>query len=65
MQAASLFAFGHRRRVAVGLLCQVTNGIDHSGEAFDKGTHEDEFRLVQALCRAGASYLAGADTNYP
>lgn len=63
MQAASLFAFANSRGVRLAVVCQVTNGTDHSGEAFDKGTHDEEYRLVEALCRAGSRYitdLAGA-----
>jgi len=57
MQAASLFAFAEARCVPVGVIAQVTNAVDQSGEPFDKGTHEDEFRLVHAVCRAGRRYL--------
>lgn len=57
MQAASLFAFGQARSVRTGVICQLTNGIDHDGEPFDKGTHEDEYRLVQSLCRAALKVL--------
>jgi uridine phosphorylase len=57
MQAASLFAFAKARGVSLAVVCQVTNGIDYSGEAFDKGAHEDEYRLIRALCRAGHRYI--------
>lgn len=59
MQAASLFAFANTQAVPLAVVCQVTNGTDHSGGAFDKGTHDDEYRLVQALCRAGRRYIDG------
>ncbi|HWR54007.1 MAG TPA: nucleoside phosphorylase [Bryobacteraceae bacterium] len=58
MQAASLFAFSAARRLPVGIIAQVTNAVHDTEESFDKGSHADEFRLVQAMCRAGARYLA-------
>lgn len=58
MQAASLFAFSAAKDFPVGMVAQVTNAIDQAEERFDKGTQADEFRLVEAMCRAGAFYLA-------
>ena len=57
MQAASLFAFAAARGAAAGLVAHVTNAIDHTGEDFDKGAREDGLQLLEAICRAGLSYL--------
>jgi uridine phosphorylase len=57
MQAASLFAFGQARSVKTGIVCQVTNGGDHDGEPFNKGSRDQEYNLFQAICRAGLRYL--------
>src|ERR1700752_909678 len=38
MQAASLFAFGAARGVAVGSVAMVSNAVDHDGEQFNTGT---------------------------
>ncbi len=53
MQAASLFAFAEARHADVGVVAHVTNAIDHTGEAFDKGPDEHGWHIVQAMCRAG------------
>jgi uridine phosphorylase len=61
MQAASLFSFASVHRMAVGIIAHVTNAVDHQDEQFDKGTDEDSFALMQAMLRAGRTYLeAGA-----
>ena len=52
MQAASLFAFAEARHAEVGIVAHITNGIDYTGEAFDKGSEEVGWRIVQAMCRA-------------
>ena len=57
MQAASLFAFSAAKKFPVGIVAQVTNAVHDTEESFDKGSHNDEFRLVEAMCRAGARYL--------
>jgi Phosphorylase superfamily len=58
MQAASLFAFGAARGVAVGLVAMVSNAVDHEGEQFDTGSLPDGLRIVQACARAGRRFLA-------
>lgn len=58
MQAASLFAFASAKQFPIGIVAQVTNAVHDTEESFDKGTHTDEFRLVEAMCRAGARYLS-------
>ena len=57
MQAASLFAFAEARGAAVGVVAQVTNAVDQTEEAFDKGTPIEEGRVVEAILRAGLRYL--------
>ena len=57
MQAASLFAFAAARGAAVGVVAQVTNAVDRTDEAFDKGTPLDEGRVVEAILRSGLRYL--------
>lgn len=52
MQAASLFAFAEARRVNLGVVAHVTNAIDYTGEPFDKGSDEQSWQIVQAMCRA-------------
>ncbi len=57
MQAASLFAFAQARHANVGVVAHVTNAIDHTGEPFDKGSDEQSWHIVQAMCRAYKSFL--------
>ncbi len=57
MQAASLFAFSEARHFPIGVIAQVTNAVHDAEDSFDKGSHADEFRLVEAVCRAGVRYL--------
>ncbi len=57
MQAASLFAFAEARGADVGVVAQVTNAVDQTEEAFDKGTPIEEGRVVEAILRAGLRYL--------
>lgn len=52
MQAASLFAFGERRGLAVGLVAHVTNAVDHGGEQFHKGPEDLDVAILDAICRA-------------
>lgn len=59
MQAASLFAFGARHRLATGLVAHVTNAPDHNGPSFDKGADDSDRRLLVAICQAGHAHLAG------
>ena len=63
MQAASLFAFSAAKKFPVGIVAQVTNAVHDTEESFDKGSHNDEFRLVEAMCRAGARYLKGLNNR--
>lgn len=62
MQAASLFAFSQARNFPAGVIAQVTNAVHDEQDTFDKGSHAEEFRLVEALCRAGFHYLSAART---
>jgi uridine phosphorylase len=57
MQAASLFAFGLARGVAVGMVAHVTNAPDDNGERFDKGSHELQRDLLLAVCRGARRFL--------
>ncbi len=57
MQAASLFAFSEARKFPAGVVAQVTNAVHDSEDTFDKGNPVEEARLVEAVCRAGLSYL--------
>jgi uridine phosphorylase len=60
MQAASLFAFGVARRVAVASIAMVSNAVDHDGQQFNTGSQEDGLRIIQACIRA-FSLLANRD----
>ncbi len=57
MQAASLFAFSAARNFPIGIVAQVTNAVHHHEDSFDKGSHDDEYRLVEAISRVGVRYL--------
>jgi len=52
MQAASLFAFGAARGIAVASVAMVSNAVDHEGEQFDTGSQQDGLRIIQACARA-------------
>ncbi len=52
MQAASLFAFGTAREVAVAVIAMVSNAVDHEGQQFDTGSQEDGLRIIEACVRA-------------
>lgn len=64
MQAASLFAFGAARRAEVGVVALVSNSVDHAGEQFDTGEHDDRMRVLSAVARAAAAFL-GAEGSRP
>ena len=57
MQAAGLFAFAAARKVAVGLVAHVTNAHDDDAEPFDKGGHDVELALLNAVCRGALRLL--------
>ncbi len=52
MQAASLFAFGVARGVAVACVAMVSNAVDHDGRQFDTGSQEDGLRILKGCARA-------------
>jgi uridine phosphorylase len=52
MQAASLFAFGTARGVAVASVAMVSNAVDHEGRQFDTGSQQDGLRIIEACARA-------------
>jgi uridine phosphorylase len=52
MQAASLFAFGEVRGVAVASVAMVSNAVDHDGEQFNTGSEHDGIRILKACARA-------------
>ena len=52
MQAASLFAFGIAKGVAVVSIAMVSNAVDHDGEQFDTGSQQDGLRILAACVRA-------------
>lgn len=58
MQAASLFAFATVRPVGIGMVAHLTNAVDHPDEQFDKGSDDDGLLVLQAMLRAGVTYLA-------
>jgi uridine phosphorylase len=60
MQAASLFAFGTARHASVACVAMVSNAVDHPGEQFDTGSHQDGLRILEAIARAGRSFLEAA-----
>jgi uridine phosphorylase len=60
MQAASLFAFGIARQAPVALVAMVSNAVDHTGEQFDTGSHEDGLRILKGIARAARAFLTTA-----
>ena len=58
MQAASLFAFAAARGAAVGIVAQVSNAVDYSGQPFDKGQDIDSHAVLEGMCRAGHRLLS-------
>jgi uridine phosphorylase len=63
MQAASLFAFSKARRFPVGVAAYVTNSVDLTRKAFDKGDHELGLRILKAVCRAGKRFVASSSVT--
>jgi uridine phosphorylase len=59
MQAASLLAFSQARGLPVGVVALMSNAVDHTGDSFDKGSHDSGMRLIHAMCRSGIRYLNG------
>ena len=62
MQAASLFAFGAARSVAVVSVAMVSNAVDHDGEQFDTGSQHDGLSIIKACARAFKRTLTGQST---
>ena len=58
MQAASLFAFGIARGMAVACVATVSNAVDHEGEQFDTGSQQEGLRILAACTRAFKNALA-------
>ena len=58
MQAASLFAFGVARGVAIAAVAMVSNAVGHDGQQFDTGSHEDGLRILQACARASCLFIS-------
>lgn len=57
MQAASLFAFATARAANIAMVARVSNAVDHHGDQFDTGTHQDGLRIIQAIVQAGEQFL--------
>lgn len=57
MQAASLFAFAVSRLLPVGIVAHVTNAVDHTEDAFAKGSHAIGRQLIEQMCRCAMRYL--------
>ncbi len=57
MQAASPVAFSHATGTPVGVVALVSNAVDHTGDAFNKGPYEFGHRLIETMCRSGRRYL--------
>lgn len=57
MQAASLLAFSKARGTPVGVVALVTNAVDGTDDAFNKGSHELGKRLVEIMCRSAIRHL--------
>lgn len=62
MQAASLFAFGVREGVPVGLVAHVTNGCNEVND-FDKGDGDTDYRLLRGVCRGARHFLEISDDH--
>jgi uridine phosphorylase len=58
MQAASLFAFGTARGVAVASVAMVSNAVDHEGPQFDTGSEAEGLGILIACARAAQEFLA-------
>ena len=59
MQAASLFAFGMAKGIAVASVAMVSNAVDHDGEQFDTGSQQEGLCILAACNRAFKNALAG------
>lgn len=57
MQAASLLAFGQATGMKVAVVARVSNAVDHDGQQFDTGSHDQGLKILEALARAGRSIL--------
>lgn len=57
MQAASLFAFGHGRGAAVGVVALVSNSVDETATGFDTGGNEFRVGVLTSIARATDGYL--------
>ncbi len=55
---SSLFAFGIARHACVASVAMVSNAVDHTGEQFDTGPHDDGLRILEGIARAARSFLA-------
>jgi len=58
MQAASLFAFAAAREIPVAMVAHVSNSIDYTGTAFDRGAEQEGYRVLQAIVSGGRRFLA-------
>ncbi|MBB5060853.1 uridine phosphorylase [Granulicella aggregans] len=58
MQAASLFAFAEARTARIGIVAHLTNAVDHTNEQFDKGSNENGWEIVLAMCRSVRQLLS-------
>lgn len=63
MQTASLFAFAHARAARVGVVALVSNSTDHNGDQFDTGEHTYRLRVLSAVARAAAAFLAAPGSS--
>jgi uridine phosphorylase len=63
MQAASLFAFGAARGVAVASVAMVSNASDHDGQQFDTGSQQDGLRIIEACARAFTEWTGRTDPD--
>ena len=57
MQAASLFAFAAAKHLPAGIVAHVTNAVDHTEDAFAKGSHAIGRQLLDQMCRCAMRYL--------
>jgi hypothetical protein len=64
MQAASLFAFGTARQMAVACVAMVSNAVDHTGEQFDTGSISSIWEVVKAIARVSRCFLQGNSSGY-
>lgn len=64
MQAASLFAFGAARGVAVASVAMVSNAVDHDGEQFNTGTQHDGLSIIKACARVFKRALQTRLSNF-